>query len=150
MQNKRDVMAGIFLSTIGIAVIIWAFRLEVGTLTAPLAGFFPLVVGCGIVSLSLILVFSGWLGRGEAPQAYGKLQKPVIMIAALSIYAVLLNPLGYILSTIFIAAVTLRILGVTSWKLISMSSITLSVSVYYLFTQLLNVELPPGILTFLG
>jgi putative tricarboxylic transport membrane protein len=150
MQNKRDMISGIFISLVGFAVIIWGFRLEVGTLTTPLAGFFPLIVGCGMVGLSAILTLMGWLGRSGRPQAFGKLQKPAIMIAALAIYTVLLDPLGYILSTIFIAAVTLRILGVTSWKVISISSLTLSVSVYFLFTKFLSVELPAGVLTFLG
>jgi putative tricarboxylic transport membrane protein len=72
------------------------------------------------------------------------------MLAALAVYAILLEPLGYILSTIFIAAVTLRILQVMSWKVIILSSVVLSVSAYYLFTQLLGVELPAGILSFLG
>lgn len=72
------------------------------------------------------------------------------MLAALAVYAVLLEPLGYIPSTIFIAMVTLRILGVMSWKVIILTSAVLSVSVYYLFTQLLGVELPAGVLSFLG
>lgn len=149
MQNKRDVGASLLLIMVGIAVIVWAFRLKVGTMLRPLAGFFPLLVGVGIVGLSLVLLFEGWLGRGAAPKPFGRWQKPVMMIVALVVYAVLLEPLGYILSTIFIAAVTLRILGVASAKLIGVSSVVLSVSVYFLFTRLLGVELPAGILTFL-
>ena len=150
MQNKRDVFASVFLIVIGIAVIVWAFRLQVGTLLRPLAGFFPLLVGSGIIALSLVLLFRGWLGRGPAPRPYGRWRKPAVMLAALAVYAVLLEPLGYIPSTIFIGMVTLRILGVMSWKVVILSSVVLSVSVYYLFTQLLGVELPAGVLSFLG
>jgi putative tricarboxylic transport membrane protein len=150
MHNKRDMIASVLLITIGIAVIVWSIRLKVGTLLRPLAGFFPLLVGVGIIGLSLILLFRAWLGRGGALKAYGEWQRPVIMLAALAVYAVLLEPLGYIASTIFIAMVTLRILGVMSWKVIILSSVVLSVSVYYLFTRLLGVELPAGILSFLG
>jgi putative tricarboxylic transport membrane protein len=150
MRNKRDVAASVLLITIGVAVIVWAFRLKVGTLLRPLAGFFPFLVGCGIVGLSLVLLFRGWLGRGDAPRPYGQWQKPVVMLAALVVYAVLLEPLGYILSTIFIAVVTLRILGVASWRLVAVSSVVLSVVVYVLFTRFLDVELPAGILSFLG
>jgi putative tricarboxylic transport membrane protein len=150
MQNKRDVTAAILLTLIGIAVIVWAFRLQVGTLLRPLAGFFPLLVGVAVIVLSLILFVQGWLGRGEAPKAFGRWQKPVVMLAALGIYAFLLEPLGYIPSTIFIAAVTLRILGVVSWSLIAVSSVVLSVVVYVLFTQFLGVELPAGVLSFFG
>jgi hypothetical protein len=37
-----------------------------------------------------------------------------------------------------------------SWKVISLSSLILSVGAYFLFTRMLGVELPAGILPFLG
>jgi putative tricarboxylic transport membrane protein len=150
MRNKRDVIASLFLIMIGIAVIVWSIRLQVGSLLRPMPGFFPFLVGFGIIALSLILLMQGWLGRGTAPKAYGRWQRPLIMVAGLAVYSVILDPLGYVLSTIFIAALTLRILGVMSWKVIGASSLVLSVSVYFLFTRLLGVELPAGVLSFLG
>ncbi len=149
MRNRRDMIASIFLIIIGIAVIVWSVRLQVGTLLRPMSGFFPFLVGFGIIALSLILLVQGWLGRGISPKAYGEWQRPLIMVAGLAIYSVVLDPLGYILSTLFIAAVTLRILGVLSWKVIGISSLVLSFSVYFLFTRLLGVELPAGILSFI-
>ena len=68
MQNKSDMIGSVLLILIGIAVIIWSIRLQVGTLLRPLAGFFPFLVGFGIIALSLILLVQGWLGRGKAPQ----------------------------------------------------------------------------------
>jgi putative tricarboxylic transport membrane protein len=150
MQNKRDMRAGVLLILIGIGVIIWSIRLQVGTLLRPLSGFFPLLVGLGIIGLSLILLVQGWLGRSKAPKAYGEWRRPAIMVAALAVYSLILAPLGYVVSTIFIAAVTLRILGVMSWKVISLSSLILSLTVYFIFTRVLDVELPAGILSFLG
>lgn len=150
MRNKRDVIASVLLILIGIAVIAWSIRLQVGTLLRPMSGFFPFLVGFGIIALSLILLFQGWVGRSKAPKAYGNWQRPLIMVAGLGVYAAVLDPLGYIPSTFFIGVVTLRILGVVSWKLIGLSSLALSISVYFLFTQLLGVELPAGVLSFLG
>jgi len=150
MRNNRDVVVSVLLIIIGIAVIVWSIRLQVGTLLRPMSGFFPFLVGFGIIALSLILLVQGWLGRSAAPKAYGNWQRPLIMVVGLAVYSVILDPLGYILSTFFIAAVTLRILGVTSWKVIGASSLALSFSVYFLFTRLLGVELPAGVLSFLG
>ena len=149
MQNRRDMIAGVLLIAIGIAVIVWAFRLQVGTLLRPLSGFFPLLVGSGIVALSIVLFFRGWRGGGTALPAYGDWQRPAIMVTGLAVYALILAPVGYILSTVFIAMVTLRVLGLRSWKVIVLSSIVLSVTVYVVFTRLLDVELPAGIFTFL-
>jgi len=150
MRNKRDVLAGALLILIGIAVIVWSVRLQVGTLLRPMPGFFPFLVGSGIIALSLILLVRGWMGRTAAPKAYGNWKRPILMVACLAVYSIVLDPLGYILSTIFIAAVTFRILGVPSWKVIGAGSLVLSVSVYLLFTRLLGVELPAGVLSFLG
>jgi putative tricarboxylic transport membrane protein len=146
MRNKRDMVASALLIMIGIGVIIWAIRLQVGTLLRPLPGFFPLLAGSMIITLSLIILVQGWLGRGKSPQPYGEWQRPSILVASLLVYTVILDPLGYILSTIFIAAVTLRLMGVTSWKVLSVSSLVLSVVVYCVFTRFLDVELPAGIL----
>ena len=150
MQNKRDMMGSILLILTAIGVIIWSIRLQVGTLLKPLPGFFPFLVGFVIIALSLILLIQGGLGRGKAPQPFGNWQRPSIMVAGLVVYTGILEPLGYVLSTIFIAALTLRIMGLTSWRVISMSSLVLSVGVYFLFTRFLAVELPAGILPFLG
>ncbi len=151
MQNKRDMNAGVLLIMIGIGVIIWSIRLQVGTISKPLPGFFPLLVGLVIIALSLILLVKGWLGRGEAsPHADVKWKRQLIMVAGLAVYVMIMVHLGYIPSTIFIVAVTLRMHGVMSWKVISLTSLILSVTVYFLFTQLLGVELPAGILSFLG
>lgn len=149
MQNRRDMIAGALLIVIGAAVIVWGIRLRVGTLLRPLSGFFPLLVGSGMVALSIILFFQGWRGSGKAPPAYGDWQRPAIMVAGLAVYALILAPVGYILSTIFISMVTLRILGLRSWKVIGLSSVVLSVVVYFVFTRLLDVELPAGIFSFL-
>jgi len=150
MQNKNDMIAGGLLILTGMGVMIYSIHLEVGTILRPLPGFFPFLVGFMVIALSLILVIQGFLGRSKAPQPFGDWQRPSIMVACMGAYAAILEPLGYVLSTIFIAAVTLRILGVMSWKLISLGSLILSVGVYFLFTRMLGVELPAGILPFLG
>jgi len=150
MRNNRDMVASVLLILIGALVIVWSIRLEVGTLLRPMAGFFPFLVGTGIIVLSLILLFQGWQGRGKAPNADGRWRRPLIMVASLALYAAILDRLGYIPSTFFIAAVTLRILGVASWKTIGIGSLVLSFTVYSLFTRLLGVELPAGVLSSLG
>ena len=137
------------LIAVGIVVIVYSSQLQIGTLLRPQPGFFPFLVGLGIITLSSILIIQALLGRSEIPKLYGNWQRPSIMVASLAVYSVILTPLGYILSTIFIAAVTLRVMGIRSWRVIGVVSLTLSVTVYFLFTKALEVELPPGILSFL-
>jgi hypothetical protein len=54
------------------------------------------------------------------------------------------------LATILIAGVILSVLGVTSWRVLAVGSVALSVGTYLLFGRVLGVDLPPGVLGFLG
>ena len=150
MQNRRDTIASILLILTGIGVIIGSIRLQVGTLSTPLPGFFPFLVGFTIVALSIILLIQGKLGVGKKYPSFRNWQRPLVMLAGLGIYTGVLVPVGYILSTIFLVVLTLRVIGLSSWKTISMTSLILPVVVYFFFTRLMDVELPGGILRFLG
>ena len=149
MRNKSDMIYGTVMIPLGMAVIIGSFRLKLGTLLYPLSGFFPFWGGLLLVALSIILIIRGWLGHGKAHQPFGELRQVTILVACLAIYVAVLEELGYVLSAIFISAAILRIMGVTSWKVLSVSSLTLSIGAYLLFNRILGVELPAGILSFL-
>jgi putative tricarboxylic transport membrane protein len=154
MQNRRDIIGGVMLILIGIGVVIGSIRLHVGTLLVPQPGFFPLVGGLLLVGLSVILVVQGFLGRGTAPrqprEAFGEWRRPLILVVSMSAYTVVLEVLGYVLPTIAIAIIILRVLGVTSWKVLILASGGLSVGTYYLFARIMGIELPAGVLMFLG
>jgi len=62
----------------------------------------------------------------------------------------ILEPLGYVLSTMLIAAVILRVLGVRLWRVLGVTSLAVSVGTYLLFARVLGIDLPAGILEFLG
>jgi len=71
-------------------------------------------------------------------------------VVSMGVYTALLMPVGYVLPTIFITALILRVLGVTSWKILGGASVGLSVGTYILFGRILGIDLPAGILSFLG
>jgi putative tricarboxylic transport membrane protein len=154
MWNRADVIGSVLLVFVGIGVVIESIRLKVGTFLMPQPGFFPFLGGFLLIGLSLILLVRGWLGRGKASQqpqeAFGELRRPVILIVSMSIYTAVLELLGYVLPTIVISAVILRVLGVTSWKVLSLASLGLSVGTYVLFGRILGIDLPSGVLPFLG
>ena len=154
MRNRRDIVASILLILLGMGVIIESIRLKVGTPLMPQPGFFPLLGGLFLVGLSMVLLVRAWLGSGDASQqpreAFGELRRPMILVACLAVYAAVMEPVGYILPTVFIAVVVLRVLGVTSWKVVGLASLGLSIGTYVLFGRLLGIDLPAGILSFIG
>jgi putative tricarboxylic transport membrane protein len=150
MRNRGDIIGGVLLILLGIGVLAEAFRLGVGTLLIPQPGFFPFLGGFLLITLSIVLLAQGLLGRGKNAQAFGEMRRPAILVAIMAVYVGVLDPLGYVLSTIVIAAVILRVLGVTSWKVVSLASLALAVGTYVLFARILGIELPSGVLPFLG
>lgn len=148
MRNKSDMVYGSVMIPLGIAVIVGSLRLKLGTPLYPLSGFFPFLGGVLLIALSIILIFRGWLGRGQSHQPFGELRQVAILVVCLAVYVAVLETLGYVFSTILITVAILRIMRVTSWKTLSLSSLILSVGAYLLFNRVLGVELPAGIFSF--
>ena len=154
MQNRGDVIGSVVLLLIGTGVVIGSIRLKVGTLLMPQPGFFPFLGGLLLIGLSLVVLIQGWLNRGTEPrqprESFGEWRRPLILVVSLSLYTVVLEALGYVLPTILLATIILRVLGVTSWKVLVLASGGMSVGTYYLFGRLLGIELPAGVLPFFG
>lgn len=154
MRNRRDIVASVLLILLGTGVSIESIRLKVGTPLMPQPGFFPLLGGIFLVGLSVVLFFRAWLGLDDearqAQESFGNLTRPAALVVSMGVYTALLEPVGYLLPTLAIAMVILRVLGVTSWKVIGVASVLLSVGTYVLFGRVLGIDLPPGILSFIG
>lgn len=150
MKKSGDVWASLFGILLGTAVMIASARLRLGTPTEPQPGFFPFTAGAILVVLCVILFIKAFSGRSEGPEAFGELWRPVVLIIGLLIYSIVLDVLGYVIATILLSAVVLRVLDTKiGWKLAAIS-LFLSIGTYLLFDRLLDVSLPGGILTGLG
>jgi len=128
--------------------------LKVGTFLLPEPGFYPFFVGLLLMGIAFVLLVQSCLGRGDASQqphdAIGDLRRPMILLSSMGLYTALMNPIGYVLPTVLVAAVVLRIAGVTSWKVVGPISVGLSVGTYVLFSRVLGIDLPAGVLSFIG
>ena len=150
MKKAGDVWASLFGIFLGGAVMIASVRLRLGTPTEPQPGFFPFTAGAILVMLCAILLIKAFSGRSEGVEAFGELWRPVILIIGLLTYSVVLDVLGYVIATIILSAVVLRVLDTKiGWKLAAIS-LLLSIGTYLLFDRLLDVSLPDGILVGLG
>lgn len=154
MWYRTDIIESILLTFIGIGVVVESIRLKVGTSLMPQPGFFPLLGGSLLIGLSLIFLVRAWLARSHAPrqsqEAFGELRRPLILVVGMGLYTTVLEWLGYILPTLLITAIILRVLGVRSWKELGLASLGISVGTYFLFGKILGIELPTGVLPFLG
>jgi len=144
--NTGDTVASIFGILLGGAVIIGAVRLRLGTPGEPQPGFFPFVAAVTLVALCGILLVQALSGRRQGMEAFGELWRPVILIAGLFVYTVVLDVVGYVIATTVLSVVVLRVLDTKTWWKLLVISLALSIGTYILFDRLLDVSLPKGAL----
>lgn len=117
------------------------------------SGFFPIIVGIGLVvfGLGFLATTTVWPDAVMLEHA-GEEHRAIhwvtlwLSIAGVVAYAFLIAPLGYILATaLFIIALT-WVAGSRRWILNVAVAILFPIAVYFLFTELLGVRLPAGLL----
>jgi putative tricarboxylic transport membrane protein len=150
MKNLADIAGSLILILVGIVAIIGAIGLHVGTPTEPQPGFFPFMSGAFILVLSSIILVQGWLGRGNRPAKFGEVRRPALLVVALIAFVAVLEPLGYLITSLIIVALVLRIMGIRSWRVLLTTSFAMSIGTFVLFDRLLGIALPVGILSRVG
>jgi hypothetical protein len=148
MRKTGEIVMGLCFAVIGIVFVIGAIELTIGMPTEPHPGFFPFVDGVILIALSVIFLFRTWGERTGEGSAFGNVRGLVIVVIAMVLYVATLESLGYVITTAVLSGVVLYVLD-TKPRAIVLVSVGLAVISYLLFTRLLGVILPPGLLTFL-
>lgn len=148
-MKKHLRVAGIFIIIVGLAVMFNSYtELKMGDFHHPDSGFLPFWYGLGLVILSAVLVITN-LGTGGKPTPFwqkGQWLKPLIAALTVLVYGVIMEGVGYILSTFLFLLIWQAILEREKWlKTISISVIG-TIAMYLIFEHLLGVPLPAGIL----
>ena len=104
---------------------------------------FPLAVGIALLLLSAVLFLRPQDVQPEIPD---QVRRPVFILIALLAYALVLDRLGFVVSTALFFFGTSVILGWRRWAVGMGVSVAFSVLVYVTFTRVLAIPLPQGIL----
>jgi putative tricarboxylic transport membrane protein len=99
ITNKRDVLAGLMFVAIGIAALVFAKDLKMGTAVRMGAGFFPFILTGLLIFLGLVI-----MGRGLASHEEENVSlawRPAIVIpAAVAVFAFLISTAGLAIATV--------------------------------------------------
>lgn len=109
------------------------------------ADFFPKTISVVLFILSgTLFVKSFKEKRGESP--FNKnLRNVISAIIAILVYLILMNIVGYLIATIMFLVSMFRFLKVPSNKLIIGYSVIFSTFIWYIFSNIFNINLPTGI-----
>jgi putative tricarboxylic transport membrane protein len=149
----RDKYSSLVWLGTGVFVCVGSLRLSLGELHNPGPGFLSFYAGLILVLLSLFIHFQS----RKVPSAHKKTEpepiwkneqrgwKMVMTVGALLAYAVIMNYLGFLISTFIFLAFLLRVIEPQRWSVALLGSLVASVAFYCVFEIGLQSQLPRGL-----
>ena len=151
MEKKYDILAAIFWIFVSIFAIAGSYKLKLGNFENPGPGLMPFLSGIGLLSVSIFIAgrsFSKIQKRSDivkkvAPSKVNFI-KIVVVLGLLVAYALLVEKLGFLFSTLLLLFSLFKIAGVRKvWYALAAS--VLAVILSYLVFTYLGIRFPTGI-----
>jgi putative tricarboxylic transport membrane protein len=154
IMRRKDIISGVFFLLVGAFFIFNALCLDLGTFSDPGPGLIPLLPGILLSVISAALVFKSYMGKesqgkGEdsATHLADSLKWPpvvIITLVAMLVFAVVLQYLGFIVSSILMMLFLFKFIGKHPWIRSALGAAS-SVGICYLVFQVwLSVQFPIG------
>lgn len=143
-----DRWSGSFWLLLSILICIESYRLGIGSFHAPGTGFFPFWVGMVFGMLSLLLLILTFIREGKRVGITEKVQwrSIILVLASLFLYAVVLEKIGFVVSTLLFIGALLMIIERKKWHIVVIIAILSTLTFYIVFQVWLQSNLPKGIL----
>jgi putative tricarboxylic transport membrane protein len=146
---NNDQLSGAVWFGLGLAVCLGSLQYKLGTPAAPGTGFMPFLTGLAICFFSGIGLIHATLrkrrGEGWSPVLQGVFWKnAMIILVSLLAYALLLFPLGFVITTTLFIAFLLRAIVPQRWSVVIACSILTAAASYLIFEVWLKAQLPRG------
>ena len=145
--NNSEFWTGVIGLGLGVFVIRSGLKLKLGTINDPGSGFMLFYLGllmCAFaVSIILASVTEGGPTFGSRWEG-ARWNRPVVIIASLIAYAVALDQLGFLISTIPLMLILLRAIDPVRWTLAVPLAVLAPVGVWWVLKHGLSIMLPTG------
>jgi putative tricarboxylic transport membrane protein len=153
-MGRADRISGIFWLCFAVLTIIQSYHLGLGTLHKPGPGFLFFWVNIILGIMSLIVLVRAWTGKreeGPQPAIFGdqNTSKIIFVLISLFVYAILMEPVGFIPITLLFFIFILKIIEKKGWFYTLFLSVVVTVISYLIFETWLQSQLPKGLLEFL-
>ncbi len=151
-MGKKEIISSVLWLCIAIAVLIASIRLGIGPFNNPGPGFLAFCAGLLLAVLSGALIVAGLKGK-EQSAPLSELWKdrnwniPLLVVAALVLYCLVLPGLGFLTATFALLAVLFALNKINPWLTIS-GALLITISSFVLFDFLLKMPLPRGFFGF--
>jgi len=150
-MNRQEQISSLICLLFGLFIIMGSISsLKIGTLKDPGPGLFPLIAGIILSLFSVAILLSATFSKAGERRKISELwsgqnwMKTCYLIAALLVYSLMLELIGYLITTILLLIFMFKVLGGQNWKLAGAISIIVSAISYLLFGRILLVQFPEG------
>lgn len=150
-MKRADIISGMIILTVSLLLFYQSSKLEmVYGKSIPGTGFLPFWLSLAMIFLSLLLIVNGVRKSHPStglkwPSGKG-LYWILTTLGALIVYTVMVNVVGYILSTFAFLLLLVRMLSSYRWATVIAFSLAASVGLYSVFALWLQMALPTGFL----
>ncbi len=149
----RERMSSLFWLLMAIFICFGSVKLSVGDFHKPGPGFFSLWSGVILGTLSFLVFLQSFKGvsKDERKVFWPNPQrglKMIYTIILLTLYAIGMNYLGFLFSTLLFLGCLLKIIEPQRWLTVFVWSILGTIGSYGIFKYWLEVQFPVGILGF--
>ena len=146
MRRAEQITCLFWLALAG-ALCAGSIQLKVGTPSEPGSGFLPFGTGFLLGILALVHLVQITFRKDEKEgRILGEVRwkRGACVVAALLIYALLLPPLGYIITTFLFMAVLFSVYERRKWWMVGGASLLVTAATYLVFHHWLQVQFPAG------
>ena len=150
-MKKNDFIPFIFWMVLSLFVIILSNKIGLGELHNPGPGLMPFYVSFIMFIVSFCLLLKYLFKRGDKDktlkedQSQIKFLKMGTVVVSLTVYALFLEKLGFLIATFILVTILFKTAGMKRWSFTLMGSILTVLIAYFLFTYL-GLSFPRGIL----
>ena len=153
-MQQRNLWGGVLWLVLGVALCIGSISAGLGNSRVPGTGFFPFVVGTFMALFAILLIASSRSVAARSkpvvqdPLRLSELKLPAATLIILLSYVVLLEHLGFLLTTFLCLLSLFKLSNPKKWRMpLFLSGIAVGTS-YLVFVLWLRNPFPTGILGF--
>jgi putative tricarboxylic transport membrane protein len=146
--NNSELWGGLIGLALGGFVIWSGLKLKLGTINDPGSGYVLFYTGILMCLFALAIIVAAVTEGGPT---FGsrwentRWTKPLLIIACLTAFSFALDPLGFLLSSIPLMVLLLRLIDPVRWSLTIPIAVLLPLGMWWVLKHLLLIQLPSGI-----
>jgi putative tricarboxylic transport membrane protein len=142
----------LFWVLFSLVTCIEAYRLNLGTVHEPGPGFFPFGAGFIMLLLSLAALLMS-VGKKQKVEATSRQEtfrwwNIVIILAAITAYALSLEKIGFLINTFLFMCLLLKVVEPQTWKTAIIGGLITTLLANLIFNVVFRTQIPKGILGF--